>query len=84
MQRKAVTAKKTAKPLSPMVIDFELRAWLIWNLSEGHAANNHSRADRDLIEINLADDKDIGGGGTSRRRVFSSDINDDLMSEQLQ
>jgi hypothetical protein len=35
-----------------MVIDFEIGAWLIWNLSEGQAAKNHSRARRDLIEIN--------------------------------
>jgi hypothetical protein len=35
-----------------MVIDFEL-AWLMGNLSEGHAAKNHSRSRGDLIEINF-------------------------------
>jgi hypothetical protein len=36
-----------------MVIDFELRGWLMRNLSEGHGAKNHSPARRDLIEINF-------------------------------
>jgi hypothetical protein len=35
-----------------MVIDFELRAWLMRNLSEGHESKKHSLARRDLIEIN--------------------------------
>ena len=52
-QRKAVAAKNAAKPLSPMVIDFELGDWLMRNLSEGHNSENHSPARPDLIEINL-------------------------------
>jgi hypothetical protein len=36
-----------------MVIDFELRDWLMRNLSEGHNSNNHSLARGDLIEINF-------------------------------
>ena len=33
-QKKAVTANTTAKPLSPMVIDFEMEGWLMRILSE--------------------------------------------------
>jgi hypothetical protein len=54
MQRKAVTVNITAKPLSPMVMDFELEAWLMRVLSSGDESNNHSPGERDLIEIKLA------------------------------
>jgi hypothetical protein len=36
MQRKAVAANKTVRPLSPMDMDFELGAWLMRILSRGH------------------------------------------------
>src|SRR5450631_4559166 len=55
MQRKALNAKKNVKPLSPIVINFELAAWLMRVLSDGHNSNNHSPGGNDLIEINLAD-----------------------------
>jgi hypothetical protein len=54
MQRKALNAKKNVKPLSPIVINFELAAWLMRVLSDGHNSNNHSPGGNDLIEINLA------------------------------
>jgi hypothetical protein len=54
MQRKALNAKKNVKPLSPMVMNFELAAWLMRVLSDGHHSNNHSPGENDLIEINLA------------------------------
>jgi hypothetical protein len=53
MQRKALNAKKNVKPLSPMVMNFELAAWLMRVLSDGHHSNNHSPGGNDLIEINL-------------------------------
>jgi hypothetical protein len=37
-----------------MVIDFELMAWLMRNLSERCKSKKHSLARRDLIEINIA------------------------------
>src|SRR5258708_8543543 len=36
MQRKAVAANKTVRPLSPMDMNFELEAWLMRILSWGH------------------------------------------------
>src|SRR5665811_2296123 len=51
MQRKAVTANTTAKPLSPMVMGFELEAWLMRVLSQGHKSKQpqprQTRFDRD-------------------------------------
>jgi hypothetical protein len=52
-QRKAVTINIAAKPLSPMVMDFELEAWLMRVLSQGHRSNNHSPEGRGLIRINI-------------------------------
>jgi len=38
-----------------MVMDFELEAWLMRVLSQGHESNNHSPEGRDLIRINSSD-----------------------------
>jgi hypothetical protein len=51
MQRKAVTTNMTVKPLSPVVMDFALGAWLMRILSQGHEPKNHSPAAHDLIKI---------------------------------
>ncbi|BAL78431.1 hypothetical protein S23_52370 [Bradyrhizobium cosmicum] len=50
-QRKAVTANTTARPLSPMVMDFEMEGWLMRILSEEHEARNHIHPRGELIEI---------------------------------
>jgi hypothetical protein len=36
-----------------MVMDFELEAWLMRVLSQGHRSNNHSPEGRGLIRINI-------------------------------
>jgi len=40
----------------------------MWNLSEGHAANNHSRARCGLIEINFADWKKLAARWHAKTR----------------
>jgi len=63
MHGKAVATNITVKPLSPMVIDFVLGAWLMRILSQGHGAKNHNPAICDLIEINwgiVQADRDAG------------------------
>jgi hypothetical protein len=64
--------KNAAKPLSPTVIDFEIEGWLIWNLSEGQAGNNHSRRRRDLIKINFGQLKRAGSTVLFYTQNFSS------------
>jgi hypothetical protein len=53
-----------------MVIDFELRGWLMRNLSEGYDSKNHSPARRDLIEINFIPLKIAAGAGKLRHLDF--------------
>src|SRR4051794_8084255 len=51
-QRKAVTANRTARPLSPDVMDFEMEGWFIADsLSKEHSARNHIHPRGELIEI---------------------------------
>jgi hypothetical protein len=76
MQRKAVTVNNTAKPLSPMVMGFELEAWLMRILSWAHQSkqpqSRRARFDRDQLGS-------VGGIGTKpdkhADRIFAPDIN---------
>jgi hypothetical protein len=72
MPTKADTAKMAARPLSPMVMDFELEAWLMRILSQGHESKqSHShwvRFDRDQAAP-------FGESAAAWRSGFASGIN---------
>src|SRR5713101_437365 len=77
MQRKAVAANKTVKPLSPMDMDFELGAWLMRILSCGHESTQpQSRRKRfDRNQHRSDGEVDTKASGIRHSAVFAKDIN---------